>query len=73
MESNLTTPTYQALLDTVKRGQIRAIGGDVYDSDMEYFCSASDLHSLIRQARTNGIAIERVDAGGRPTWRLNNQ
>lgn len=32
--------------------------------------SHSNLHKIITELRSNGFSIERIDAGGNPTWRL---
>lgn len=49
----------------LQRGDIHAIGGSVYDSDMNYLCITSDLAELRWT-----LPFERVDTGGSPTWRL---
>jgi hypothetical protein len=56
----------EKVLNALKNGQcIRAIGGAVYDSNMNYLCVTSDLYDIARK-----YGIVRADSGGNPTWKL---
>jgi hypothetical protein len=63
--ARLLEDTEEKVLQALKTGPIRAIGGIVYDSQMKPLCSTSDLYALTRQYK-----IVRTDAGGSPTWEL---
>lgn len=58
----------EKLLSALERGPVRAIGGTVYDAQMQMLMSTTDLHAVIRELGRKGISIQRTDAGGSPTW-----
>lgn len=62
------------LLAALLNGPIRNIGGIVYDKNMNPIMSVSamiqPLEQLKRDLSKIGVRIERIDAGGSPTWDL---
>lgn len=58
------------ILNALKRGSIRAIGGMVYDFNNEYLLLTSELYDVVKDANKLGIKIRRMDAGGSPTWEV---
>lgn len=51
-------------------GPIRAIGGIVYDSQMNVLMNTTNLHAAIQELGQNGISVRRTDSGGSPTWEI---
>lgn len=61
----------QTVLDALQRfGPIRNIGSMIYDGNMAYLCSPTELLSVSRELSDHGTPIHRTDAGGTPTWEL---
>jgi len=59
---------FDKLIDALLIGTITAIGGSVYDKQMNYVCSTSDLPVMRDKLREHNIVLHRIDAGGNPTW-----
>jgi hypothetical protein len=51
-------------------GDIYAIGGSVYNANHGYMFTTSELAELKNDPE---IHFRRIDAGGRPTWRLDTK
>lgn len=60
----------QKIADAIQQGNIRAIGGIVYDKVMEPLMNTTDLYHAIRELDTHDILVRRVDSGGSPEWAL---
>ncbi len=59
----------EKLLNALHLGSIRAIGGIVYDRNMDCLMSTTDLCDAIKEIyKECGIKINRIDSGGSPTW-----
>lgn len=61
----------EKLKAALAHGPIRAIGGIVYDGNMDCLMSTTDLYDAIREIyKEYGIRISRTDSGGSPTWEI---
>lgn len=69
MDSRLSINKREKLIQAFRLGDIYAIGGMIYNAKHEYVFSTSELVDFRNDSQ---IQFERIDAGGRPTWRLKN-
>ncbi len=70
LEANMKT-SIKIMVALLDNKTITAIGGMVYDSQMEYLCGTTELHELVTELRKNtDYRIARIDSGGKPTWKL---
>jgi hypothetical protein len=61
----------ERLLKAIGRGPIRAIGGIVYDANMDLLMSTTDLCEAIKEVyKETAVNIVRTDSGGSPTWNI---
>jgi hypothetical protein len=63
----------QKLLQALqKHGSVSAIGGMIYSPDLadRVLMSNTDMHAAVRELELGGIKVRRQDAGGRPTWAI---
>lgn len=52
-------------------GEVRSVSGAVYRQEpFEYLMSTTDMYHVVQHLRGLGVEVQRVDAGGNPTWRL---
>jgi hypothetical protein len=59
------------LLALEENGEVIANGGSVYrQNPFEYLMSTTDMCDVVRYLAMMSIVVQRVDAGGQPTWRL---
>jgi len=61
------------LLEALQRGLVRCIGGTVYDSNMNYLMTNTDMYYAVRELGSKGIPVQRIDSGGSPTWDLTRE
>jgi hypothetical protein len=66
------TDKVKQLLEALQKGPIRAIGMVVYDVDMSYLYSTTDLKDAIDELhqKQSTLRVGRIDSGGAPTWDL---
>ena len=66
--SNPTADSVEVLLLALSKGEVRAIGGIIYDVEMLPLFNTTIMHGAVRALSRNGVVGERVDSGGAPTW-----
>ncbi len=58
----------------IRTGEVQAIDGIVYENNtlkqLSSLMDTTDMYTVVRYLATLGLYIRRVDAGGRPTWRI---
>ncbi len=60
----------EKLREALKAGEIRAIGGVVFDHAMKPLFCTTTLHAAIQELGRRGLSVQRQDAGGSPRWAL---
>lgn len=64
------SPDSEKLLNALRKGIVRGIGGTIYDVKMSYLMSNTDMYYAVRELESIGVIVERLDSGGSPRWRL---
>jgi len=64
------TENSKKLLAALVKGEVRVIGGIVFDPAMKPLMNTTDLCETVRSLSKVGISVCRQDAGGSPRWAL---